>query len=150
MLLRIARCLAGYLVACLVAGIVAIAFVIPPSDLVTGSSERLSTVGIWMLLTAVHAAVFAAPFALVGLIHAERRSIQHAGYYIAFGWAVAAVALLIQLLPPGPGQPFKVTAYVMAALLSAAVAGSFVYWLVAGRHAGGVKPNPLKALSIKR
>jgi hypothetical protein len=150
MLLRIARCLAGYVLACLVAGIVAIAFVIPPSELVTGSTERLNTVGIWMLLTAVHTAVFAAPFALVGLIYAERKSIRQAGYYIAFGWAVAAVAFLIQLLPLGAGQPFKVTAYVVAAVLSAAVAGSFTYWLVAGCRAGDANTKPLKALSIKR
>ncbi|MCL4767823.1 MAG: hypothetical protein KJZ80_16470 [Hyphomicrobiaceae bacterium] len=136
MLAAIARCTAGYVLACAVSGAIQVAFVLPPLELVGAGPDRLAAAGIWALLATLHSGIFAAPFVLVGLVLAELKGLRSPAYYAAVGFGIAALGFLTQMTGHGFEQPIIVTLYVLTALVSAAVGGSLVYWLVSGRHAG--------------
>lgn len=132
----LARCIVGYIVACIACAAVQVGFVLPPSELLIADSGRLTAAAIWTVLAALHSAVFAAPFALVGLVLAERKGIRRVGYYAGVGTGIAALGLAAQLVYLGLDQPLMVLAHMLAAFLSAGALGGLIYWLVAGRFAG--------------
>ncbi len=130
----IIRCCAAYLSACLVCAVVQIGFVLAPQQLLTTDTDALSAAGIWLPLATLHAAIFAAPFALLGLMWAERSAVRRWALYAAFATLIALAAWAMQL--GQSGTPQFVTVYVLAAALASGVAAGTAYWAVAGRKAG--------------
>lgn len=131
----IVRGLVGFILACLICAVVQVLFVLPPSDYAV-NPDYLTAIGVWVPLAFVHSLVFAAPFALAGVVWGERRSIRHWGYYASIGAGIAVLGFVAQLVQLGIGQPVMVVAYVLAAFLAGGSSGGLVYWLIAGRKAG--------------
>ncbi len=136
MVRAVARCFFGFVVACVVCAAVQVSFVLPPTSLAGVGDGRLTAVAIWMLLATLHSAVFAAPFALVGLIFAERWSWRNPGIYAAFGVAIGLLGLVAQLVKLGISAPLIVLGFMTLVLLIGGGLGGLAYWLVAGRFAG--------------
>lgn len=136
MIATVLRCLAGYVIACMAASVVAVSFVLPPHELAGQGLDRLTAAGIWLLLATLHTAIFAAPFAAVALAVAEWRCLTSPIYYAAAGFGIAMLGFLAQISGAGLPQPLMVTLYVLAALSVSGVIGGFVYWMLAGRGAG--------------
>jgi hypothetical protein len=134
------RVLFGFIVACLVAGAATVAFVITPADIATLPAalrpDRLSSAGTLSLLAATHSAIFAAPFALIALVIAERRCIRSWVYYAAVGILIAFAGFGAEYLNE-VGQPSIVNSYAMRAYLAVGFLGGIAYWLAAGRRTGG-------------
>jgi hypothetical protein len=136
MLAALLRCFAGYLVACLTAGLVQVFFVLPPHELVFAGADLLSAAGIWLLLATIHSAIFGAPFSIIALAVAEWRRLKSPIYYAAAGFGIAMLGFLTQITGHGFTQPLPVTLYLLAAFTCTGVAAGTAYWLVAGRLAG--------------
>jgi hypothetical protein len=134
------RVLFGFVLACLVAGLAKVLFVIPPTELVSLPEDKLmdelETVGILALAAATQSAVFASPFALVGVLIGEWQRLRGWLYYALVGMLIAGVGLLAQSISETTGQPTIVNAYALGAFLAAGLLGGIAYWLVAGRRAG--------------
>ncbi len=136
MLAALLRCLAGYLAACLTAGVVQVFFVLPPHELVFAGADLLSAAGIWLLLATIHSAIFGAPFSIIALAIAEWRQLKSPIYYAGAGFGIAMLGFLTQITGYGFAQPLTVTLYLLAGFSCAGVAAGVAYWLVAGRLAG--------------
>jgi hypothetical protein len=134
------RILFGFSVACLVAGVATVAFVITPLDIATLPGElrpeRLSSAGTLSLLAATHTAIFSFPFALIALVIAERRCIRSWIYYAIIGILIAFAGFGAEYLNEVGGQPSIVNTYAARAFLAVGFLGGIAYWLVAGRLAG--------------
>lgn len=133
--MRIVRCLVGFLLASLTCAVVHVLFVLPPTDYAV-NPDYLASIGVWVPLAFLHSAVFAAPFALVGLIWAERRRIRHWGYYVGIGAGIASIGFAAQLVQLGTGQPTMLLAYSLAAFLAGGISGGLMYWVIVCRKAG--------------
>ena len=68
MILGTIRVIFGFVLACLAAGAVKVAFAVTPAELAQASPDRLWQAGEWALLAATETAVFAAPFALIAVL----------------------------------------------------------------------------------
>lgn len=133
----ILRTFCGFLVACLAAGVVQVCFVTAPAEVLTEagglSAEKLGPLFMLALLVATHAAIFAAPFALVLIWLAEWNAIRSWVYYAAAGVFVGLCGFLAQYATEVSGQPTIVNNYALKAYLTTGFFAGFVYWLVAGR-----------------
>lgn len=132
MLLGLFRVLSGFIVACLMAAAIQVAFaVVPLADRPT--QPMLVEL---VLLTATHFAVFSAPFGLLAAVLGEWQAIRSRGYYLFAGLATGATGFLVQFSGESGGptvyNPYAITAFLMPGFI-----GGFAYWLVSGRHAGG-------------
>src|SRR5262245_55728284 len=126
------RCLAGFLLACIVGATVLVLFAITPSDLIAGNSEVLRAAGLWILLTSIQTMAIAAPFALVGLIFAEKYAVRRIAPYLIAGVVLILLYFLANLSMMLAGA----TEYILIANGTSGLAAGLVYWLVAGRLAG--------------
>ena len=135
------RVVFGFIVACLVAGLTTVAFVVTPADLATlpadAWSERLGNAGVLSLLAATHSAIFAFPFALVAIVIAEWARVRSWIYYVVAGLAIALGGFAAVYLNEVAGQPSIVNEYALRAFLAVGILSGLAYWLVAGRRAGG-------------
>lgn len=136
MLAAVFRCLAGYVVACIAAGVIQVFFVLPPSELVFAGTDRLTAAGIWLLLATLHSGNFGAPFATIALVVAEWRRLRSPIYYAAAGFGISMVGYLTQITGHGFEQSVAVILYLLAGFAAAGVTAGLAYWLLAGRHAG--------------
>lgn len=141
------RCLAGYILASLAAGIVQVAFVLPPHELIGASADRLTAAGIWLLLATLHSGIFGAPLALIALALAEWRCFRGQIYYMAAGFGMAMLGFLAQISGHGFEQPTMVLLYVLTVFTVAGISAGLVYWLVAGRKAGSRGLRPASSIS---
>ena len=86
-MITLLRVLFGFIVACLVAGLVTVAFVVTPADIANlppeAQPERLGNAGILALLAATHSAIFALPFAIIAIGIAELSRVRTWIYYCA-------------------------------------------------------------------
>lgn len=137
----ILRVLIGFVLACIAAGIVQVLFVMPPTELVALPEDKLmdqlESVGILSLAAGTQSAVFSAPFALVGALIGEWQRLRGWLYYALVGMLIAGAGFLAQSVSETTGQPTIVNAYALAAFLAAGLVAGIVYWLLAGRRAGG-------------
>ncbi len=137
----IIRILTGFAVACLVAGVATVAFVVTPADIAALPAdmllERLGNAGLLALLAATHSAIFAFPFALIGIGLGEWLCIRSWIYYSVVGILIAAGGFCAISYFEGAGQPTIVNNYAMRAFFAVGFFGGLAYWLVAGRGAGG-------------
>lgn len=135
------RVIFGFIVACLIAGLTSVAFVVTPADLATlppdALSERLGNAGVLSLLAATHSAIFAFPFALLAIFIGEWARMRSWIYYMIAGVAIALGGFAAVYLNEVAGQPSIVNEYALRAFLAIGILGGFAYWLVAGRRAGG-------------
>lgn len=136
MLAAIFRCLAGYLAACVAAGLVQVSFVLPPHELVLAGADRLTAAGIWLLLATLHNGIFGAPFAILAIVVAESRSLKSPFYYAAAGFGISMLGFLAQISGHGFDQPMNVLLFLLAGFTAAGVIAGLVYWRLAGRRAG--------------
>ncbi len=135
------RVLFGFIIACLVAGVAVVAFVITPADIATLPAElrweRLGSAGVLSLLAATHAAIFAFPFALVAVAIGEGLSIRSWIYYVLVGIAIALAGFGAHYMVEVGSEPTIVNDYAIRAFLTLGFFGGFAYWMAAGRRAGG-------------
>ena len=141
MLGRILRVLIGFALAALAAGLTKVLFAITPAQLSSLPADvlydRLSKVGEWALLAAIHSAIFAAPFALVGAAIGEWRHLRDWSYYALVAMAIAIIGYLAQYSSEAVGHPTVINNYAMTAYLTTGFVSGVVYWLFSGRFAGG-------------
>lgn len=139
MILSVLRVIVGFVLACLAGGAVQVLFAMTPADLASRGTDAVAQAGQWSLLAAIHSAVFSAPFVLVIVALGEWRRIRAWLYYAASGVAIAAIGFVAQLSSELPGQPSIVNNYALTAFLTAGFVAGSIYWLLAGRRAGGAR-----------
>jgi hypothetical protein len=134
------RVLFAFVFACLVAGLVQVMFVSPPTEIVNvDSSMMLEKSGglAWLtLLVATQSAFFAAPFALVAIAIAEWQGLRNWIFYALTGIAIAFAGFLVLHMGEGADRTF-LHDYALRAFLTTGLAAGFAYWLAGGRGAGG-------------
>lgn len=134
------RIIVGFIVACIVAGVTTVAFVVTPAEIATLPSElrpeRLASASELALLAATHSAIFALPFALIAVAIAEWQAVRSWIYYAIAGIAIALGGFYAEYLAEVAGQPTIVNDYAARAFLTVGFFGGLAYWLVAGRRAG--------------
>jgi hypothetical protein len=135
------RVLVGYAFACLVAGVATVAFVVTPADVAAlpadARLEQLGNAGLLSLYAATHSAIFAFPFALIGIAVAEWLSVRSWIYYVVVGILIALGGFGAVSYFEVEGQPTIINDYAMRTFLAVGFVGGLAYWLVAGRRAGG-------------
>jgi hypothetical protein len=136
MLGSVFRVALGYVAACLAAGLTQTLFVVTPVELAS-DLDRIGGTGILTAMTATQTAVFALPFAGIGILLTE--------WFAARGWlthALLGIAIAVTGYVAALGGEAGSTAtdllrdYAFQAFLAAGAAGGLVYWLMAGRRAG--------------
>ena len=104
-MITLLRVLFGFIVACLVAGVVTVAFVVTPADIAAlpaeAQTERLGNAGVLSLLVATHSAIFALPFALIAIVIAELSRVRSWIYYVLVGIAIALGGFAAEYLERG-------------------------------------------------
>jgi hypothetical protein len=138
MIASVLRVLFGFVLACLAAGATIVLFVYTPVELVSDAGDRAQEAGLLSLAAATHAAVFAAPFALVGAAIGEWRSISNWTYYALVGVVIAVIGFLVQYWSEGGTEAASIlNSYALSAFLVTGLVAGLVYWAVSGRYAGG-------------
>ncbi len=136
----LARVLAGFLLACFIAGLVQVLYVWTPAELAAVPTAAFSTkAGSTLelaLLAATHSAIFGAAFALIAAGIAEWLSIRSLAYYLFAGTAIALLGLTAQYASEVSGQPTILNNYALQAYLTAGFFSGLAYWLAAGHRAG--------------
>jgi hypothetical protein len=154
MLGTLLRVLFGFVVACLVAGVATVAFVVTPADLASQPdglwSERLGSAGVLSLLAATHSAIFAFPFAMITIALGEWQRIRSWIYYVVVGIAIAFGGFVAEYLAEVGGQPSIVNDYAIRAFLTVGFFSGLAYWLAAGRRAGGRGGNAVAQADVPK
>jgi len=141
MLLAILRVLIGFVLACLVAGTVQVGFALGPSFVTTFTNPEARALE-WILLTATHSAVFAAPFALIAASIAEWQSFRSVFFHAAWAVAIALAGFAAQYQSELPGQPATIAnTYALATYGTTGLLAGIAYWLASGRYAGESPPS---------
>lgn len=150
-MITLLRVLFGFIIACLVAGAVTVAFVVTPTDLANlppeAQPERLANAGVLALLAATHSAIFAFPFAVLVIGAGEIWRVRSWVYYVLAGFIIAVGGFLAEYLTEVPGQPSILNNYALGTFTVVGILGGFAYWLFAGRRAGGRRGDAPKAPS---
>jgi len=140
-MLTLLRVLFGFLVASLIAGAATVAFIVTPADIANlpaeAQTERLGNAGLLALLAATHSALFAFPFALLAIGIAELWRLRSSLYYVLVAVAISLGGLAAIYANEVPGQPSILNNYALGAFATVGVLAGLVYWLLAGRGAGG-------------
>jgi len=140
---RVLRVIAGFIVACLAAGLTMVLFVYTPLEVATDAeADRIAQMALLALAAATHSAVFAAPFVFIGATYGEWHRIGGWLYYALLAIAIAAVGFFVQSWAETGSEGSILNSYAVAAFIAAGVVAGTVYWLVAGRFAapGGGGP----------
>ena len=141
MISTFARVLLGFVLACVTAGLVQVLFITPPQELLQipaqAFPERAGQVGVLALLAATHTAIFSAAFTLIAAGIGEWMRIRSAAYYAVMGATIAALGFSAQYASEVAGQPTIFNPYALTAFLTSGVLAGLIYWLIAGRRAGG-------------
>jgi hypothetical protein len=140
-MLSVVRILLGFIVACLIAGAVTVAFIVTPADIASLPAEQraaeLATAGLLSLKAATHSAIFSFVFALIVIAVAEWYAIRSWIYYALCGTAIAVAGFTALHSQEVEGYPTILNDYALRAYLTVGLLGGLTYWLVAGRRAGG-------------
>ncbi len=131
------RVLLGYLLACLAAGLTTVLFAWTPSDLAGMQGDLANDKLALAMPVATQIAIFAAPFALLGIGFGEARRWRDWAYYAAAGMAIALLGYIAQYQSEAPSQTWSIAAsnYPLIAFLTSGFVGGLVYWLFSGRMA---------------
>jgi hypothetical protein len=146
MLGRLLRIVFGYVVGCLAAGLTQVLFVYTPAHLAAlspeAASDQLAEALGYALPVGVVAAMFAFPFALIGILYGEWRRVRSWTYYALLGIAIALLGFLAQYNSEAGTGDSVLQQYPLTAFLWTGFAGGFVYWLFSGRSAGPRTAEP--------
>src|SRR6185295_5432105 len=116
-MITLLRVLFGFIIACFVAGVVTVAFVVTPADLANlpaeAQPERLGNAGVLALLAATHSAIFAFPFAAIAIGIGEIWRLRSWIYYAIAGLAIALGGFAAEYLNEVDGQPSIVNTYAL-------------------------------------
>jgi Na+/melibiose symporter-like transporter len=137
MLLRVLWVLIGYLVACIAFALVLVAFVFTPAELASADADRFSMAGFQLLASSIQVIMFAAPLALVVTAIAEWRGTVDWIFYALAAMLIAGVGFLAQYASELQGAPTIVNNYAFTAFMTGGFVAGVIYWLMAGRSAGG-------------
>lgn len=141
------RVLTGFALACLMAGLVQVLFIMTPAQMMQLGAEafreRAAQAAVLSLLAATHAAIFSVAFLLIAAGIGEWMRVRAPAYYIATGAIIAALGFTAQYASEVAGQPTIFNTYAIFAFIVSGVLAGLVYWLTAGRYAG----RPEKAAS---
>ncbi|NOT72247.1 MAG: hypothetical protein HOP09_13520 [Hyphomicrobium sp.] len=141
MMRTLARVLAGFVLACIAAGLTQVLFVITPAKLLSSPAglfaERALGTGILALRAATHVAIFSAAFALISAGIGEWMRIRSIGYYLFAGLAIGVLGFVAQYTSEVAGQPSIFNNYAVQAYMTSGFFAGLVYWMAAGRSAGG-------------
>ena len=144
-MITLLRVLFGFIIACLVAGVVTVAFVVPPADIASlpaeAQTERLANAGVLALLAATHSAIFAFPFAMLANGIGEMWHVRSWLYYAVVGLLIGAGGFVAYYANEVVGQPSIFNSYALTSFLTTGTLGGLAYWLVAGRCAGGKRAD---------
>jgi hypothetical protein len=137
----ISRVLFGFLLACLTAGLVQVLFILTPGRIIALPADifpdRVGQALVIAALAATHVAIFSAAFALIALGVAEFMRVRGIGYYLAVGATIAMAGFAAQYASEVAGQPTVLNTHAVEAFLTSGVIAGLIYWIVAGRGAGG-------------
>jgi hypothetical protein len=138
------RVLIGFLIACIAAALTTLLFVVTPGELIGWLSlddggDRFSRFNLLWLAAATQSVLFSASFALVAVIIAEWLGKRDWIYYANTGILIAVLGFVVQWASEPTGQNWSVvnSSYPLVAFLATGFVGGFVYWMCAGRRAGG-------------
>jgi MFS family permease len=144
------RVLIGFVVACLAGALTTLLFVHTPEDVfgwltalpAEERSERFAVFGLLWLAAATQSAIFSVVFAFIAVAVGEWRAVRAWTYYAIVGIVIAVLGFAAQWLTEPTGQNWSVinSHYPLVAFLTTGFVAGFVYWMVAGRHAGGSVP----------
>lgn len=134
MLRTIGRVVVGYAAACLAAGATQTLFVIDPTFL-AGSAETTAGAGLLWMMAATQAAVFALPFAAIGIVLTEWRALRGWLTFVLLGSAIAVTAYAVAVAGE-TGRSTLLNDYAFKAFLASGIVAGLAYWMVAGRRAG--------------
>lgn len=136
----LARVVFGFALASIAAGLVTVLFVNTPADVLAEPASQLpqtaSETFDLALLTATHAALFAAAFVVIVAWLGEWFSIRSLPFYLVGGMAIALLGFIAQFSSEVAGQPTILNNYAVKAFLTTGFFAGFVYWLAAGQFAG--------------
>lgn len=139
-LLSLLRVLAGFVLACIVAGIVATLYVRTPAEIAAVPASEFSTRAgdalTIALSVATQAAIFSVAFALIAAGISEWLGLRNVLYWLAAGMGIALLGFFAQYASESPDQPTIFNSYALVAYVTAGFFGGLVYWLTAGRYAG--------------
>jgi hypothetical protein len=154
-LTRIVVIVAGYLLASLFGAVLTVTFAMAQGMIMAGmplSDIGIAITAIGMMLPTAFAAtlVLALLPTLIVIVVAETRRLRSVSYYAATGAAVGIVArlgfmvALLWFIRRSPRAPLTIVSWsTVAALAIAAAVGviaGVVYWAIAGRGAGRLRP----------
>lgn len=130
------RVLFGFVLACLAAALTKVLFAVGPQEVTGGDPDKIATVAEWVVLTATHSAVFAAPFAFLAAAISEWQAIRGFFFHTLVGLGIALAGFAAQYFGEAPGAASIFNTYAMEAYGATGLVGGFIYWLFAGRRAG--------------
>ena len=141
MLGRLLTVLVAFIWACVAAGLTQALFATTPAELANlpqdVAGDRMEKVFESGIFAAAQALAFSAPFALVAAAIGEWRRVRSWTFYAIVGVAISLIGFLAQYSSELPGQPTIVNNYALSAFATAGFLAGLVYWLIAGRAAGG-------------
>lgn len=136
---QLIRIVLGYLAACAAAALFATVAVLmnaPALGSTTGADVLLQFLLFgWLGTTLIALAAAFVPSVLI-VVLTEALKLRSPILYVAAGAAIALAPPLLDQTPPAEGQTVRLAFDFAALFLACGVAGGFVYWMVAGRHAG--------------
>ena len=135
---RVLRAICGFFLACFAAGLTLTLFAFPPAAMkiaVEDSSDAIVDLCLFALAVAQFCAVFAAPFALLGVMFAERHGIRSWTSNVLAGIVIAGFGVLTRYASEAADGPSIVNAYALSAFLAAGIVLGTTYWVLAGRFA---------------
>jgi len=140
---RFVRSLFGFALACLVAALTQVLFVITPADLYgLEGDQRLEQAGRALavaLSAATQFAIFAAPFAFAAIIFGFVQDLHGWAYYVFVGLAISLLGFAALYAGESAGNFTIANSYAIAAFSFSGIIAGYVYWLIAGRGSGAVK-----------
>jgi hypothetical protein len=135
---RIFRILSAFILACLAAGLTKVLFAFPPGELSNLPPEIAGDRLALALPIATHAAIFAAPFALIAIWLGEWKVWRDWAYYAAAAMAIALIGFFAQYSSETSQVGWSIlnSNYPLIAFLTTGFVAGLVYWLFSGRLAG--------------
>lgn len=141
MLLSVIRVLVGFAVACFVAAVTMVLFVLTPSEIASlppdVASDRIGRGLQLAYAVAVQVALFSAPFFIVAAGLGEALRNRNWTYYVVAALVIAGLAFFAQLSTERTGQSTIFNNYALTAFLTSGFVSGLFYWMVSGRRAGG-------------
>ena len=140
MLGRVLWVICSFLLACFAAGLTITLFAFPPAAKkvpVAFSSDAIVDLCLFALAGTQYCALFAAPFAVLGVMFAEWQGIRSWASNMVAGIVIAGFAVLTRYASEAAGAPSIINTYAVSAFLAAGIASGTTYWIIAGRFATG-------------